>query len=241
MSDLAKMTKGELTALVADQQKQIEDLRQQLEALKAGQSSDLSVQELIARNERLTLALLAEREAKKQDEVASRKYRVTNVSGAIIAFTVTEENGLKRRVRLARDGQYAELTEKQIRELYEKSPHFFEKGYLSAPDVIADSPNAIPDIAAFVRNLSYDDINERIGKITSLGTLWRIFNYIENQRFIAADEHGRPFTESDGDRELPVLKEVELDQRLIAIEMAVQRRIATLLPDTNAPRVSLDA
>lgn len=240
MSNFTQMKKSELADLAAQQAKVIEDLRQRLEALESAQAPVANSDDLAEQNQRLMLALLAEREAKRLEDNSSTLYRVENVAGASVSFTVTEAGGQKRHVRLEQRGSFVNLTEKQIREVQEKSPHFFEKGFLSAPDVIEDGPNVIRDIDAFVAGLPHDQINERIGQIDSLGTLWSIFNHIENLRFVHEDERGRALVEEDIEGDLPVLREKEIDQRLLAIELAVQRRIAALGPERNAARISMN-
>lgn len=179
----------------------------------------------------LTLAVVAGREAQKAKVADDRPtVKVENVIGYAIAFEVTDpRTGAKRVVSLQRKGDFAKLFPEQIEEIKERYPHFFGQGYLAAPEYETVSVNVIRDVEEFINSLSLDEVNARVEQITSLPTLYVIFNHIESKRFRHTDEHGNPLTETDTTgKTIFRMEEIPLDPKTMAVALAVQRRIAAL-------------
>lgn len=180
----------------------------------------------------LTLAVVASREAQKAKVADDRPtVKVENVIGYAIAFEVTDpRTGAKRVVSLQRKGDFAKLFPEQIEEIKERYPHFFEQGYLAASEYEAvSSVNVVRDVEEFINSLSLDEVNARVEQITSLPTLYMIFNHIESKRFRHTDEYGNPLTETDTTgKTIFRMEEIPLDPKTMAVALAVQRRIAAL-------------
>lgn len=196
-----------------------------------------SVEELVEMNrklmdqvQQLTTSLAINALAQKQHEdIGEPNIRVENVSSMAIAFTVHDpRTGQPVNVHFDRRGAHRNLYRRQVEELIENSPHYFENGYLSAPAVTPDSANAIRDPKAFLDSCTFDNAAERVGQLTSPSTLFTLFNTIETMRWKHNDENGKPLTETVDGKEVPTLAEVSLPPNYLAVHMAVQRRIAAL-------------
>jgi hypothetical protein len=87
---------------------------------------------------------------------------------------------------------------------------------------VESGPNTILDYEQFFQSLSVDEIEPRLEKVTALGTLHGLLNYIESQRFRSQDEQGTPYTEPDGS---PRLEEVRLSGKLAIARSALAQRL----------------
>lgn len=184
------------------------------------------IQRLMEQNQQLMAALSLSQVGKKAEEP---KYKVINVMGSSVSFQVVNPvTGQKEPVHLLERGNFKELTIAQITDLRDRHPFLFDDGFLSAPDVIEDSPNVIPNIGQFVETIEFDDIDARVATITSPDVLWAIWNHIETQRFTNVDANGVALTENDAGVIRPAIKEVVVSPKLRALEMAVQGRITAL-------------
>jgi len=236
MTEIKKATRGRKAAEIA--QGPSADVQALIE-----QNNKLAEQNarLMDQINQLTLAVVAGREAPKamagNDEQAS--IRLENVIGYAIGFQVTDpRTGQRRSHSLQKKGDFTMLRPSEIGELRESHPSLFEKGYLSAPEFQPDNDNVIRDPAAWL--FALDDVyttNEIVGKITSLPSLYLLFNHIEEQRFSHVDEQGRPhIAGEENGRTLYKLEERKIDPKLLAVEMAVKRRIEEL----QGVKVNLD-
>jgi hypothetical protein len=227
--DLSKLTKAELIALLQQQAA----VPATVPAMPQGASAESPapapapspVDELVRA---LTGALVASREMPKNDEST---YRVENVAGCSIAFTVLDDRtGATKFYRLEKRGDHAKLTGHQVNELREKHAHFFDDGYLAVPGVVEESVNTIRDPQKFLDSLTFETVNARIEEITSPASLWTLYNFIETLRFTHLDETGRPLTETDAatGQDYFVMRERSIDPKYLATAMAVQRRIGAL-------------
>lgn len=192
------------------------------------------IQRLMEQNQQLMAALALTNVGKKAEEP---KYKIVNTMGSSVSFEVTNPTtGNKEPVHLHERGHFKELTLAQITDLRDRHPFLFDDGLVSAPDVVPDSPNVIPNIGKFVADLSFDDIDERIAAITSPDVLWALWNHIETQRFTNVDANGVTLTEKEGEITRPVMKEVVVSPKLRTLQMAVQGRITALT--TVIPRMA---
>jgi hypothetical protein len=194
-----------------------------------------STQKLV---EALTSALLATRHAPKSNEPDATTFRLENVSGMALGIEVTNERtGQIKTFSLSRRGEFCMLTLGEIAELREKAPHFFQLGYVHVPHEGLTNPNVVRNIDEFVDSLEYETIDARIGTITSLDTLFAIYNHIENKRFLSEDSNGQPLTERQGDKQVLVLKEQKIGPKYMAALVATKQRIEAL----SIVKVSLDS
>lgn len=228
-------TKKELEAMV-------EELQAKLNGQDAPQTATEDIEAMKEQNrtlsdrvEQLTMLMLAN---KAQDEENEKRtpdneetVTVRNVSGSALGFEVTDVTGRPRRVKLPQKNATARLTPMQLHEAKDKSPHYFDNGWVAVDGEVSDNPNLITDMEAFLESLPASEVKERIESITSMTTLTQIFNYIETLRFQTADR-----VEGEGDDSLRSLDENDIDPKLIAIEIAVQRRLAKM----HGVRLSLD-
>lgn len=180
----------------------------------------------------LTMLVIAGREAGQAESSDERNIRVENVIGYSVAFPVTDPHtGNSRHISLAKLGDFAMLCRAEVREAMEKYPHLFERGYLSAPAHVADSVNAIRDVRAWIEGLANEEIPTRVGAITSLPTLYKVFHWIEDQRFSHVDANGNPIvgaTDEQGRALYYKFEEREVEGKLLSVELAVKRRIDAL-------------
>lgn len=189
----------------------------------------------------LTMSVIAGREAAHAGNEHDRTIRVENVVGYTVAFSVTDpRTAQSRHISLPKLKSTAMLCPAEVQEAMEKYPHFFEKGYISAPDYVDDGVNVIRDIQTWAESIALSDIYDTVDKITSLPTLYKIFHWIEDQRYTHLDEQGNPIVGAkDADGRTLYYKLVErkgVDARLLNIEMAVKRRVDAL----NGAVVNLD-
>ena len=237
MQDLTKLSKTELIKLL--------EAKAEVPAAAAQPETPATnpdmVSRLIEQNSQLMAALSIARQSKgvTEDGIPQVKlYPVKNISGMALVFSVSDERtGLPKHFALEKRGDEAKLTKEQVIELQTKAPHFFEQGYVAVPDLVAPNANAIDDLKAMIDSLEYEQINERINQITSKATLFDLFHYIENQRFAHLDASGQPLVKDKGDgvKEF-YMEEKSLPPKLMAVETAVQRRIAAI----SGARVRLD-
>lgn len=167
---------------------------------------------------RLMAALVGTRlEAPKSDD--SELIEVKNVSGMALTATL-DNNGHPRTFYWEGRDIVHKLTRKQLQELKDKAPHFFTKGYVSAPAFVADNPNIIHNIDEFIESLTLENVNSRVDGITSIDTLYLLYHHIENMRF--SEEAVR-----DDNGEL-VLPEVQIDPLVMALQLAVAKKLNVL-------------
>jgi hypothetical protein len=183
--------------------------------------------------ERLMTALATGRNAAAEPAPAKTEeqlYPVENVMNVAVVVVVEDPvSGAKREIPLEKIGDKVDLTRTQIERLRERSKHFFDLGILSAPAVIDDTPNVVRDVRAFVNGQSLHEVTAAVEKITSVGTLYRIFDHIESQRFTHLDTNGQPLMEQNAEgTPTPTVRETDIDPKLLAIELAVQKRIGAL-------------
>lgn len=236
MEDLSKLSKKELLEHIAQLQAKSEaTVAPEAPAPVAEtvpQTATINVQDLMA-------ALIAAREVQATPAPTEdgTTYKLINASGMALGIQVTDErSGAVRTYSLPKSGDFCKLTRGQVDELREKAPHFFERGYVSVPDLMEDNSNVIRNPDKFLAELKFDDIDTRISAISSKDTLFMLFNHIENKRFRHEDDRGQPLKEKIGGEELLVIKEVKLDPKLAAVERAVKTR----LEEVSGIRVNLD-
>lgn len=188
--------------------------------------------------EQLMGALIAGKTMGKQ-EAEVELVELVNVSGAALAFPVTERlTGREKHVSLERRGAKVKLTPEQVLEAKERFPHFFDNGLVSCAAVVPDNVNVVHDLQKFINELPASDVTTRIEQITSTDLLFALYHFIESQRFESEDASGQPFTEIGVDgKKMPVLKELTVDPKLIAVEVAVSRRLLAL----SGIKVAIDA
>lgn len=182
----------------------------------------------------LMAAVLGQRQA--QIPVETSTVKVASAGLSSVGFTVRDDRGQNKDVFLESAGDYAFLTEDELQQLQVGSPRLFSEGYLSLPDRDSDNPNVIADVAKFVEHIDLDTLDARLERITAIGALYRVANYIESRRFVEADQYGRPLTEKIDGADVPVLHQVALPQREQLVLSAVQGRIAAL----GGARISAD-
>jgi hypothetical protein len=233
MEDLSKLSKKDLIDLVEKLATKQAELTSEPAApveVAAPATTQIDVNALMA-------ALVAARQPAPVVSEDNKTYKCVNASGMALGIEVADgRTGLIRTYSLPKTGDFCMLTGSQVEELQEKAPHFFENGYVSVPDLIADNPNVIRHMAKFIAELAFDDIETRIDAITSKDTLFTLFNHIENQRFIHEDAHGKALTDKIGGEDSLVLKEVKLSPKLATIERAVKSR----LEEVSGIRINLD-
>ena len=234
MEDLSKLSKKELLEHIAQLQAKSEATVAPVEPTPAPvpQTATINVQDLMA-------ALVAAREVQSAPAVAedTQTYKVINASGMALGIQATDERtGVTRTYSLPKKGDFCKLTRGQVDELRERAPHFFERGYVSVPDLMEDNANVIRNIDKFLAELKFDDIDGRIALITSKDTLFTLFNHIESKRFVHEDERGQPLKNKVGGEEMLVIKEIKLDPKLAAVERAVKTR----LEEVSGIRLNLD-
>lgn len=186
--------------------------------------------------EALMGALIAER---NKPPVEDATFEIVNTSGCRIAFPVTDtRTGIQRTITLEKRGSRAKATREQVLEAQVAFPHFFADGHVSCEALVGDNENVIHDIPAFLAAIEPSQVTETISKITSPSVLYELFHHIENLRFVHLDENKQPFKEKGvGGKDMLVVKEVDLDPKLIAVEIALQRRLLAL----NGVKLSLEA
>lgn len=204
-------------------------------APEAGAAPTVDVTELVARLDRqqqlidqLTQALVASRtqnaaiaQGGRGDEV----FAVTNMGLAGIGFNVFDDRGVVREFYLPQKGSIVYLTRAQILELQQKAPQYFDKGYISAPEIVPPTANTIPDYDAFLRSLPVNDIKSRVGALDSIEQLYNIYAHIEAQRFTDTDASGQKLKDNEG---RPRLEIVELDPKLLLVQAAIKQRLMVL-------------
>jgi hypothetical protein len=225
---MSKVNAQSKKAEILDYVKQLEEKLERTEVPVTDEDS--LVQELLEQNQRLVAALQAERvaqglAAQKPDEDA---YTVENVSGMNVHIVVKDHRGVEiRRVFRGKGAKHA-LSEEQVEELENTRPELFEKGILSIPGRIKESPNVIRDIDAFIETIDLETAREQLKAITSVHLLYKMFDFIETKRYLHADENGQPLKETVNGVTSPILREVELPYRYKALEAAVQERLFDL-------------
>jgi hypothetical protein len=198
------------------------------------QNSKLAEQnsKLMEQVNQLTLAVIAGRETKAPASDEKATIRLENVIGYAIGLPVTDpRTGQMRSISLSGLNSTALLRPSELDEAMEKYPHFFEQGYLSAPDYAPANPNTIRDVGKWLDRLDLDTAMGAVAEITSLPVLYRIFNHIEEQRYSHLDENGQPIAEKDGEGKVLHYKLAEnkkVDPKLLMVEMAVKRQIDSL-------------
>lgn len=207
----------------APEKSEVEVLKEQNAALMA------QMQEMMLQNQQLLTSLAITRGSKAVDEVGEPDVKIENVCDMHLIFKVHDpRNGQPQTVTLEKRGSFRLLYRRQVEELLEKHPHFFERGYVSCPELAADSPNVIRDPKAFIEGVDFATATERVNAITSLSTLYSLYHFIETSRWAHQDEKGNLYTEEIDGKKVPTLKERPLSGSYLAVELAVQRRIAEL-------------
>lgn len=180
----------------------------------------------------LTLAVIAGREAPKAlatDEKADIK--LINTIGYSIAFPVTDpRTGATRQIALRKKDDTVLVRTSELAEALEKYPHYFEKGYISAPDHLPENANTIRDVAKWLGEVTFENVTTVVEEIDSLPTLYLIYNHIEEKRWKAV------VGEDANGKKQHKLEERKLDPKLLTVEMMVKRRIDAL----NGISVNLD-
>lgn len=161
----------------------------------------------------------------KSSPVQETLYPVTNVSNSMVSVEITNDRGEPERVLFRERLAVRMLTARQIREIHDKNPKIFDGGFLSAPEIIEDSPNVIRDIDGFVETLDYEDIIPRVAQITEMAPLMALYGYLENRRFVSTDANGKSLTDAEG---LPTVEEVPLNAKETTLLMAVRNRLQEL-------------
>lgn len=156
-----------------------------------------------------------------QPEVAEEAELIeaTNVSGSALTATL-DNNGHPRTFLWEGRGVSHKLTRKQLQELFDKAPHFFEKGYISAPGFIDDNANVIHNVQRFLDTLTPENLQSRLDAITSIDTLYLLYHHIENSRF--AEEAVK-----DTSGEL-VLPEVQINPLIMALQLGIAKKLNVL-------------
>lgn len=224
VKDLNTLTKAKLIEY-------IESLQNTPDAALATEVERLKEQnaEIISQNQQLIAALVGSRNATSESEEDEATYKVYNVSGMTIVFSVSDARGLPKQVRLEKKTDVAYLTRAQLEELEEFSPHFFDEGYLSVPGYREDNPNTIRNIDAFIESIEFEDIRDRIQQIDSVTTLFSIYNHIQTARFTHLNEDGTPVVEKDASGNVyRTVREKQVSPKMEAVEIEVQRRIDAL-------------
>lgn len=217
MEDLSKLTKAELIA--------------RLTATEADEPNTPS----IGVADLMKAIVAAQGAAAHPPVTEEQKYRVVNGKALRVAFECADpRTGQMKQYALPKQNDFVMLSLAEIRNLQQQFPSFFEEGYLVVPELDSMGANAILDFEKFIASIKYTEVDERIAEISSLNTLYGIFNHIESQRFVTTDEHGRPLTEGP-DNTLTV-KEVKLPALKDAISRAVKFRIESM----SDVRVNLD-
>lgn len=201
------------------------------EPVQAPSENEDRIADLERKLEQVTAALLASRANMNSAAEEDPHFDLVNLIGANFVVKVQDRHGHERSFRLRGRGDKHPVTAEEFDYLRDKNPDLFEKGYLSAPDLMEENPNVIHDIASLAE-LPMDEISDRIMAITERSILFQIFNWVENQRFVSTDENGRPLLDEEG---APRLEELDLSPNLIALENAVRRRMATIARINTSP------
>lgn len=179
---------------------------------------EAQLKQLTEQNQHLMAALIGQREqTQEKDEVL---YNVTNVSGSALTAILQDDRGHDRMYQWDTRDKVVKMSAEQLKQLQEKSPHWFAEGYISAPEFVKDGPNVIRDLDEFVDTCTSENVSSRIEQITSIDTLYSLFHHIENLRFAneaEKDEHG-----------YQVLKSVELPPMVLALQSMVMKKLNRL-------------
>lgn len=221
--DFTKLSKKQLLELVS--QLSVEKPVK----VEEGNIAQSQVDELVAQNERLMAALLAERSSAQvakniaETNVGSELFDVINLVTKSVGISVTDDRGLVKHYLLEDKGSKVMLTAAQLVDLKRNRPDLFEKGVIAAPSFFTEyNPNVISDLDSFLTDLEFDAISKRIKDITSVDVLYQIYHSIENKRWVSEDENGNQYKDESGS---PILKELTLPPKLVLIEQAVSARL----------------
>lgn len=212
MTDFSTLSKKELIALLESQK------AGQAPAQEAPASPQASV-DVTA----LMQAIVASQAAQRASDEPEKTYKLVNAQDMSVGLNIPDMRGGSKHVFLERKGNFIMLTADQIKELQDSHRVLFESGALAVPGLMELNANTILDFDKFIEELAVDDIESRIGAITSEATLWALFHHIESKRFQTHDENGQPFTEGTDRDKTFVVREVRLPQKAAAIETEVKR------------------
>jgi hypothetical protein len=228
MTDFSKLSKAQLVAMLEKQSAAPEAPPEAPSAPAASVDVTALMSAIVASQQAQSHA------ASKPEE---RTYKVINAKAQALGFECRDDKtGAMRQYSLPKQGDFALLPKGQIEDLQQRFPALFTEGYVAVPDLLAMNANHILDFAAFCEQTAENEIEARIEAITDPGTLWALFNHIENQRFVTTDAQGQPLsTGKDRDR-MFVVEEIALSPKLNRIETAVKRRLEAL----TGTKVNLD-
>jgi hypothetical protein len=225
MPDFSKLSKAQLVELL---EKQSAAPAKEPEAPAA--SVDVTA---------LMAAIVASQKAQEHAPPPSedRVYKVVNAKAQALGFECRDEKtGAMRQYSLPMQGDFVLLPKSQIEDLQQRFPALFDSGYLAVPDLLAMNANHILNFEKFCTDIADNDIESRIDQVTDQGTLWALFNHIENKRFVTTDAQGQPLTTGKDRDKMFVVQEISLSPKLTRIEMAVKRRLEAL----TGAKVNLD-
>jgi hypothetical protein len=149
---------------------------------------------------------------------------LVNTSGMMVHIMVRDPfNGSEKLLTFDRTGATHKVSPRQLRELRTEYTSHFENGLLAVEGMDEHNPNVVFDESTFVDRVAIEDIVSEVQKITSVETLFKLFNYLENLRYgdpvAGTDALGNPtFT----------MSQKEVSPKATIMLTAVQRQIAAV-------------